>query len=812
MRDNDKIPHWRSWLPALGAALLPAFVFACGLFPMTDTDVWWHLSAGRWMWEHGTVPRVDPFCASSLGQPWLDAQWGFQLLLLGLWNLGGGFALVLAKALAFAGIFAVIFARAWTPRTTPFLLAAGIFAAFHGRYLADVRPIWVTVLLLAWQYRLLRDYLDGRSRLPGAVLAALLAFSQVVMVQMQGLYWLGPAQFAVMFLGSGDFRKKPLLLLGGALLVASLVNPYGWRGWSLPLELLARILPVPGNLFSREVAENIPFWRWLSENPAEAIPFLVMAVVAAGLLAWTRARKARGEAGLLLMYGVLGAMAQRNLLLFLLAFLIVVARAVPFLVMEGRAAGFRIRIAAAFGFAWSMMSLVGYAADLRASWKWERPGAWETPFRFPEGAAAYLREHPLRGTLFNEMRHGGYLGWHLWPAYRPFIDGRMILHDATFMREFLDLFDHPERFEAYRRRHGIQIVLLPIGEDDRYLKLAAFLAGDSAWSLLYGDGAEVLLARPEAWQGGAAPKAWTPGDGAAAARARFGGNPLLLERAEQRIAAFLGRTAGIGTEPVGEDPAGTLLDRVLAAEEATAKRFPPLSSPTISLRDSLEDYRRRLAAANLPSLSEDRRAEILAHFLFDSLQLKSLDGGEDFGLSLPSRILRDRKGSCAGLALLLMALAEKTGHEARPVFLPGHLFVRLKSGSAPSASWRNVELLRGGVARSDSFYADAFQLRRRPWYRLVSREPSQVLAAFYFNRGNAYRDAGRPERAIEEYRRAENLLPGFPEALGSEGALLWSRGSGREGREKLEKSLAGDPLSKPARENYEWYTRQESNL
>ena len=171
---NGRIPTsaLRTLIPLAGMALLLGFVFICGLFPITDTDIWWHLSTGRWMWEHRAIPRIDPFCVSSLGQPWLNAQWGFELLVYAIWKLGGSLALVLAKSLAFTSIFTLIFARAWTKKTAPFLFAIGIFAAFHGRHLADVRPVCVTVFLLALQYRLLRDYLDGRIRLPWTALIA----------------------------------------------------------------------------------------------------------------------------------------------------------------------------------------------------------------------------------------------------------------------------------------------------------------------------------------------------------------------------------------------------------------------------------------------------------------------------------------------------------------------------------------------------------------------------------------------------------------------------------------------------------------
>ncbi len=523
-------------------AVFLIFVFVCHIFPLTDTDIWWHLSAARWICQHG-IPRTDPFCVSSFGLPWLDAQWGFQLIVYALWKLGGEPALIAAKAATATGITALLVARAWTWKTMPFLLAFGIYAAVHGRYLADVRPLWMTLLLLALQYRWIRDALDGRRALPWVQLL----FTQILLVQVQGLHWLGPAQ--ALWLVSGEALERrgqgsasafpklsPLWLLPVPLFLCGLANPYGWRGFVFPLRLLGRILPVGDNVFSHEVAENIPYWRWLAENPDSAYPFLLIAAAILGLLVLTRFRKAVGEALLFAVYGGLGLMAQRNIPLFLFAALAAFARiAQAWPELHGARNRSLYRPVAAFCVAWALLQAVLSATDARAESRWELPGSWETPFRYPRGAVEYLQGRHLRGACFNEMRHGGYLGWRLFPEYRPFIDGRMILHDAAFMREFLDLFNHPERFAEYQKRYGITLLVLPIGEDDRYLPLAAYLSRTGAMRPLYCDGAEVLLASQEAWRGGEIPFPWTPESGRAAAKARFGKNPELLRWALERL-------------------------------------------------------------------------------------------------------------------------------------------------------------------------------------------------------------------------------------------------------------------------------------
>jgi regulator of sirC expression with transglutaminase-like and TPR domain len=217
------------------------------------------------------------------------------------------------------------------------------------------------------------------------------------------------------------------------------------------------------------------------------------------------------------------------------------------------------------------------------------------------------------------------------------------------------------------------------------------------------------------------------------------------------------------------------------------------------LADTLARYRKRLLDAGFAALPDSLKAESLIRFLFDSLGLMADDRNQDLALSQPTLVLRDRRGSCVGLGLVTLALAEAVGLEALPVFLPGHLFVRLR---AARDSWRNVELLRKGIARSDSFYRAEFRLYQRPWYKLTSATLEQALAALAFNLANAHAATGKTAWARAEYGRVAEQLPGFPDALGAEGSLLLAEGRVDEALAKLKASIAGDSLSFPARDAY----------
>jgi hypothetical protein len=561
-----------------------AWVFACLWYPLTDTDIWWHLAAGKLMASTGTIPRTDPFSQSSLGAPWIDLHWGFQWISWRIWNLGrnldwnpgGAGALVAGKCFAVAGALALALRPHWNRRTAPWLIVLAAFGIYHVRFFLDVRPLALTLLGLGIQYAVVTAHLRGRMARPWWILAPV----QAAMVNIQGLYLLGPILVSCLLAGEYAGRRwpavfareggeggrgstvalRPLLLATAALWLSGLASPFGIDGFLLPFSLLGRIAPVAGNIFSAEIAENLPLGGLLRIDPGAALPFLFLALAFALTFSGARPpegatagpppgpRVPLGHALLFVGFSILGWMAQRNLPLFVLAGLMAAGRNLQ--VSMAGASPIRPRFRHAAPAALAAVFLV-YGPKIRAAWDYELPGSLETPFRFPAPAVDYLEAHPIPGNLFNELRFGGYLEFRLFPSRLAFVDGRMILRDAEFYRGFLEAVDHPERFPAYRARYGFTHALLPIAEDQRFLPLAAWLLRDGGWRLLYCDGASVLLAEAAPQDSPDLPGG--PGLGldsipaghpvARALHSRFDANPRLRSIAILNAAGFL-RAAG----------------------------------------------------------------------------------------------------------------------------------------------------------------------------------------------------------------------------------------------------------------------------
>ncbi len=554
---------WGSLASKSLIALALAWLVACLWFPLTDTDIWWHLASAKLMWARKAFLREDPFCLASLGVPWTDLHWGFQIIAYAAWKTGGAHALVAGKCLALAGALACSLGPHLDRRSLPWLIPLAAFGLYQVRFFIDVRPLALTLLGLSVLYWSVTAHMRGRLSRPWLILIPV----QVALVNIQGLYPLGALLVFSLLLGEWAGRRlpsvfcretaispvalRPLAMTCLAMALAGFVSPYGLQGFSLPLSLLGRIAPVASNIFSYEIAENLPFATLLKSRPGQVLPILFFCL--AVLFTFDRARGSGssrfrislGHGLLFLAFAALGWMAQRNLPLVFLAGLMAAGRNLQVSQGSHRVsdAGARRRDAYV-GWVMLLAVILVYGPKVRAAWDYELPGAMETPFRIPAPAVDFLEAHPIPGNLFNEIRYGGYLAFRLHPGKLSFVDGRMILRSPEFYRDFLAAADHPEGFDAYRRRYGITHALLPLSEDQRFLPLAAHLLGREGWALLYCDGASALLVDTAVTAaGGALPlRLDSLPQGHAlpmALRGRFGGNPRLQAMATRDAARFL---------------------------------------------------------------------------------------------------------------------------------------------------------------------------------------------------------------------------------------------------------------------------------
>jgi len=579
------------------ALAVGAFVIA--LAPLADGDLWWHLAAGRELSRTHAFLMTDPFSAQTEGRPWIDVHWLFQLAAYHLFALGGLRALVIAKAAVVAAGALVLqgaVVSAAGARARAVFVPGFLGALFAARSLLLLRPIIPTLLLLAVFFFLLERFRrDGRL---GWLIP--LPILQVVWSNVQALSMLGPALVgthalaAVVWHQFGDrpwfpfaAEQEPAVdtaraaraLLGALALciAACFATPYGVRAVSLPFALLARFWPSARNVYSANVAENVPPWAVDQASASFAHVGLLLAAIALALA--SAPRLALSRLALVLAVATLALAGNRNVLLC--AWLATPIAAIALTPVSRRLRiAFRRRHAVILTPRWiargavlAVLTASGVAAARETSFA--APAPWRTPLE----SARIIEARGEAGPIFAADQYGGYLMWTLDAKHKPFMDTRLVLRTRAEFEEYLAVIDDPTLFDTWGRDKGFAHVLLPVAYPDRYLPLVAHLYHSDEWRLVYTDGSETLFARTSAG-GERGDISWDLTE------------PAVVDR----IVADLARRFGADTRL--EDAARNQLATLLLAIEAPAMADRALGGLESPLADALR-ARARLATGDL---------------------------------------------------------------------------------------------------------------------------------------------------------------------------------------------------------------------
>lgn len=229
--------------------LLGVVTFLGLIFPLYDTDFWWHLRTGEWILEQGWVPQLDLYTFADADRPWIDLHWGFQVMMALLHRLGGVSLVIVVKGLVIAAAVLVAFratGEGWPLARRVACWLPAVICIWGRGY---ERPEMLSQLFLAiWLWVAFR-----LEREPKWVW--ILPVVQLVWVNCHALFVLGlvvagcgVADWALRLVWGGRFGLQPLSAatlatlrtraVAGLLAIgAALINPYFEEGALFPLTL-----------------------------------------------------------------------------------------------------------------------------------------------------------------------------------------------------------------------------------------------------------------------------------------------------------------------------------------------------------------------------------------------------------------------------------------------------------------------------------------------------------------------------------------------------------------------------------------------
>jgi hypothetical protein len=509
--------------------VLSLFVWVVLLTSLVDPDYFWHLKTGEWIVGHGRLPAGDVFSYTRAGQPWVEHEWLFEVLLYLTWHYAGALGVKALAASLFLGTFGLaLSAASRVPRTTfePAIVAPGaILLFFMG---LSARPQLLTFLGVAAVLWILFEF-KYRQRLRQLMLLPLIA---VPWVNFHGGYVIGVAMVVLFaacewcqyLVAPKPAQRRQLARLTVAailMILATLANPWFIEHWRYPFQVLG-------------MGFNVHIDEWKSPDFHELGPQIYLAMTFIFALAAARAqpRLDLTEWALPATFVMLGFVSQRHIPLASLVLLAFGSAALTRGKLAAEIAGWlaalirrpralaaqqpgkarpharpgpapeaapraRLRESARN---WAMLGvtiLAGAASAPRLAANDEL----RLTRAMPVGAADFIAKAGLHGRMFNSYNHGGYLIYRFGPALKVAVDGRADMYGDDFLTEYQRAYTGQAGWKSTFDKLKVDFVLLPCDAPLRQL-----LVAEHSYREVYRDEDNVVMVRAGSAQAAALPR------------------------------------------------------------------------------------------------------------------------------------------------------------------------------------------------------------------------------------------------------------------------------------------------------------------
>ncbi len=450
--------------------VLSAVFLLTGLHRLNDTDLWGHLSYGRWMVEHRALAAADPLgVADAAGRfvniPWLSQVAGY------LWYQAagaGGLQLAHAALMTLAAAALIAAVRMRGVSLVGAAVAAGAFYVLSLPIVGTVRPqlfglVGMALVLLAWSCT------RRGAKHPLFWLPAVMA----LWANLHGSFVLGLAVLAAAAVGQtwdvgrrrGNvlvaFRSPSVRRLYRLLLISSaatLINPVGPAVWWNALLF--------GN--SSNLAD---ISEWGPTTLRSLTGLLLFGSFAATAMLLRRSPRPIRAAEVLLTAGLALAtlLAIRMLCWWAIVWVYIVAPHVQAAVRNWRnglvylhdsadnPTAMRTTIAMALTF------LVLVWAPPSHEWI---TGQWRSEMLVassdtPQFVAEEIRDMGLTGRIFTPIQWADYLAWHTNNAVQPLVYSHVHLFSPNTWRDYLAISANAPDLEEIVKRHDVRYLVLP---------------------------------------------------------------------------------------------------------------------------------------------------------------------------------------------------------------------------------------------------------------------------------------------------------------------------------------------------------------
>lgn len=518
VREKLSVSGWA----LLGTLVTALFFVYWSYLPVYHTDIWGHVSYGRWILQHGSLPVEDPFVDLAVGVEMINNAWLSQVLFGWASRYGGAQGLSDAYAVLCLALFLVsmttfsLRAKQWG---VGFLTACAAWFMVIFR-LSIVRPellgeiCFAALLLQITASDRFRERRDNSGTGEGKVYPtwawATIPLTFAFWTNLHGSYIVGFVVLGAAVIGSlltATFKHRSLagvwcdrqlrgdIVIVELSLLATCLNPYG-------IDMLLQTLLFPSHPNLKSVME----WYPLEMISLEGIPMAISWLTAAFLIRLSRAKFQVRDVVMLIVISVAVCLRVRMIAWYAPIYFFVMTphiadifkqlaefkpvaklnSALSFMSRPSFHAGIISVFICYLAFAFTPISRHSMGGTPRSE---EKIVSHQTP----DGVTNYFAEHPQRGLIYAPQWWGDWINWKLDGEVEVFVSTNTIhLVPPEVWQDYMTISRGRAGFEHLLDRYRINTMVV---SKDLQPALVKLMDSKKGWSSTFADDVSVIYVR-----------------------------------------------------------------------------------------------------------------------------------------------------------------------------------------------------------------------------------------------------------------------------------------------------------------------------
>lgn len=504
---------------------------------LVDCDTGLHIRIGEFILNTFSIPKYDIFCASIPPHKYIDYEWFSQVIMALVYHHGGGLTgIVIFFSFLIAFTYYLLFRilRRETGNiviTTCISLLVICASSIHWQ----AKPhIFSILIFIVWYYIL--DLYQYKNRNYIYTLPAIM----LIWVNLHGAFILGFVLCGIYFLGNTvqiflidesekaiyKAKAKKLLFIISLLIIASLLNPSGWRGLLQPFTVISNNI----------LTDNISAYSSPNFHNPNIFPFEILILFMIAAFALSKYKQSIAEIILVLLFTSMALYSVRNIPFFAITIAPILLRrseqipfeknskqsiieiilVIFFTCLALYSAGILLfaviiflalllhikkiftenngkftdspdidnqnisetKLFSAKDFFWLLLLVIfipGLALSGHINHQFDEKIK-------PVAAVEFLKKEYIQGNIYNEYDFGTYIIYSAYPQYRVFIDGRAEMYGAERLREYYRVRRTEPGWKKVLDKYDISLIIIY-----HNLRLSQSLLNNNKWRLIYSD-------------------------------------------------------------------------------------------------------------------------------------------------------------------------------------------------------------------------------------------------------------------------------------------------------------------------------------